>query len=462
VDGVLYNKDKTILVAYPAGKTGSSFTIPNGVTSIEQNAFAGCVGLTSITIPNSATSNGQIFSGCTSLTSITGPANFLYELAGSASLKTVNITGGSIDDFSMVGCAITNLTIDGVTSIGQWAFYACTNLTSVTIGNGVTSVGNSPFSNCNNITSLTISLSASGIYNIFNGNNMDTSLKTLVITGGSIGDYDFAEFTGLTSVTIGNGVTSIGEAAFAGCTGLTSVTIGNGVASIGDAPFNACDSLTAINVDATNSAYSSQDGVLYNKAKTVLIQYPGGKTGAFAIPNSVTGIRDYAFNSCPGLTSVTIPNNVASIGEWAFGGCASLAAINVDAANSAYSSVDGVLYNKANTMLIQYPGGKTGAFVIPNSVTSIEGWAFTNCAGLISVTIPSTVTSIGESAFNACASLTSVTFETGSNITNANFGSSAFPEGADGWGGNTLKNAYNTGKAGTYTRASGGSTWAKT
>ena len=102
------------------------------------------------------------------------------------------------------------------------------------------------------------------------------------------------------------------------CSGLTSVTIPNSVTSIGDNAFVCCSGLTSIVVDASNTAYSSQDGVLYNKAKTVLIQCPGGKSGGFTIPDSVTSIGDYAFASCTGLTSVTIPNSVTSIGDGAF------------------------------------------------------------------------------------------------------------------------------------------------
>jgi hypothetical protein len=141
---------------------------------------------------------------------------------------------------------------------------------------------------------------------------------------------------------------------------------------------------------------------LYNKAKTTLIQYPSGKTdNTFTIPASVTSIGGNAFFFC-NFTSVTIPNSVSSIGEEAFGACRSLT----------------------------------------------------------SVTIPASVTSIGEEAFRSTY-LTSVTFATGSNITNANFGNNAFPEGYV-VGGNALRTAYNAGKAGTYTRPNTTSTtWTK-
>jgi len=146
----------------------------------------------------------------------------------------------------------------------------------------------------------------------------------------------------------------------------------------------------------------------------------------------------------------------------AFYNCKSFTAINVNNANTAYSSQDGILYNKDKTILIAYPAGKTDkTFTIPDSVTSIVHYAFRDCTSLTSVTIPNSVTIIYSGAFYGCTSLTSVTFATGSNIPDANFDYSAFPEGSDGYGGETLKTAYRTGKAGTYTRAANGSTWTK-
>jgi hypothetical protein len=190
--------------------------------------------------------------------------------------------------------------------------------------------------------------------------------------------------------------------------------------------------LISIIVDESNTIYSSQDGVLYNKTKTVLIEYPGGKSGGFTIPSSVTSIGDWAFANCYSLTSVTIPDTVTSIGDWAFAycynltsmtipssvtsigdsvfeHCSGLTSIVVDAGNAVYSSQDGVLYNKAKTVLIQYPGGKAGGFTIPSSVTSIGDSSFRASSRLTSVIIPNSVTSIGSYAFVECSALTSVT-----------------------------------------------------
>jgi hypothetical protein len=279
----------------------------------------------------------------------------------------------------------------------------------------------------------------------------------------------------------GSTFTSIGENAFAMCSRLTSITIGSGVTTIENSAFWICASLTAINVDAGNTAYSSQDGVLYNKAKTTFIHCPESITGTITIPNSITSIGNGVLYNCYNLTSITIGSGVTSIMDDAFP--YSLTSITVDPGNNYYASEAGFLYNKVSGQIAHIlPSGSSGNVTIPNGVTSIGEGAFEDCTGLTSITIPNSVTSIGDDAFKWCTSLTSitipasvtsigkdaffvfsggltsVTFAEGSNILLANFGNGAFPP--DGQG-NLLRSAYLAAspKAGTYTRSGG---WTKT
>ena len=234
-----------------------------------------------------------------------------------------------------------------------------------------------------------------------NGEDYIVSLKLPGVTK-TIANYDkflYGRFPSLTNVTIGDSITSIGEGAFRGCSGLASITIPNSVKSIGSYAFNWCTNLTAINVDVLNTAYSSQNGVLYNKAKTTLVKCPGGKTGTFTIPNSVTSIGNYAFHGCTSLTSITIPNSITSIGEGAFWGCVGLTNVTIP------GSVTKIEENAFHSCT-----GFTNV-IIPNSVTNIGSFAFLLCTGLTSVTIPNNVITIGIGAFSNCTNLASVTFQ---------------------------------------------------
>ena len=323
-----------------------SVTVPNTVTGITYYAFADCTSLTDIKLPSSVKSIGDnAFSGCTSLTSITIPS--------------------------------------GVTIIDWYAFSGCTSLASITIPDSVTSIGWFAFDNCTSLASVTI---GSGVT--------------------SIGSLSFYECKSLTSVTIPSGVISIGESAFEGCTSLEGVTIPDSVTSIG---YRAFDNTAYYNNEA-----NWENGVLY--IGNHLIKAKDDISGSYEIKEGTRTIANSAFSSCTSLTSITIPSSVTGIGSGAgaFEDCTSLTAINVSENNTAYSSTDGVLFNKDKTELICYPAGKTAeAYAIPDGVATISVGAFCYCTFLTSVTIPNSVTSIGAGAFLFCTNLNEVTISSG-------------------------------------------------
>ena len=148
-------------------------------------------------------------------------------------------------------------------------------------------------------------------------------------------------------MTIPNSVTGIGDGAFITCSNLRSVAIPDSVTSIGASPFRNCKSLTSIEVGKGNPQYSSKNGVLFNKNKTALIQFPNAKSSDYIIPDSVTRIKDGAFSSCVGLTSVTIPDSVTTIESWAFAACSSLKSITFQ--GNAPSSFGFNVFNKLPT-----------------------------------------------------------------------------------------------------------------
>ncbi len=314
--------------------------------------------------------------------------------------------------------------------------------------------------------STTGELLINGTGNMWNYSSFETpfyysSIKRVVIESGvtSIGSWIFSVCTSLSSITIPNTVTNIAEGAFFFCTNLTSITIPYSVKTIGLGAFLNCESLEFITVDANNAYYSSDNyGVLFDKEKTCLIQYPIGKTSvsyivpngittinyyafqyctnlerviisdgvtiidgytfygctnlkSVTIPNSVTVIQDCAFRDCSSLKSITIPSSVEYIGRSILLGCKSLESIMVDAENMFYSSdKDGVLYDKDKTCLIQYPVGNTKtSYIVPSGTTSIGSGAFSQCTAIKELIISEGVEIIGDLSFEFCTSLTNIT-----------------------------------------------------
>lgn len=238
--------------------------------------------------------------------------------------------------------------------------------------------------------------------------------------------YEYKEK--IETVLINEGVTHIGDTAFWQCN-MTSVSIPASVTEIGGTLVGGVASvlessrLTKITVAANNKNFVSEDGVLFTKNKAKLLCYPQGKTGAYVIPEGVKTMEYDAFSYCTGLTGITIPASMTNLTDSntsdpfdQFSECPSLTRITVSKESKSFADQDGVLFNKDKTILIRCPGKKAGAYVIPNSVTSIASGAFEDCSGLTSIDIPENVTSIGGMAFSDCSGLTSISIPKGITV----------------------------------------------
>jgi hypothetical protein len=209
-------------------------------------------------------------------------------------------------------------------------------------------------------------------------------------------------------------VTTIEEAAFAGNIAVVTVSIPAGATLIKEGAFSDCIALEAFEVNTANTAYRSENGILYNKKLSVLMAYPAAKNSAsYTIPDTVFIVDNKAFSSSRYITAVTIPASVSYIGPNAFYGAAMLNALIVSRENTMYSSLEGILFNKSATILMCYPAGKTGEYVVPDGVSTIRGGAFYGAANLKAITITSDLTTIGSGAFSGCTALSSITLPAG-------------------------------------------------
>lgn len=405
-------------------------TIENGVKRIEEHTFSDCNRLTDITIPQSINRiERNAFYGCPCVETYDGidyVGNWIMHCDSSVTsahikegtsgiaedsffecknLTNINYTGTPSTWAQIYGLwnimnsnrvlyineqPVTDIVLENVSKINDYAFSGCKDLTSVTIGNGVTTIGNYAFSGC-------------------------TNLKI---------------------VDIQEGVTSIWDSAFSRCRSLTDISIPDSVTFIRNEVFRDCSSLKNINVSENSTTYKSINGNLYTKDGKTLLQYAIGKTttefnipdnvinigwGAFygcsnlheiTISDSVNEVAGLSFSECNHLEVINIGNGVTSIGIYAFYGCANLTAVNVSENNAKYKSVNGNLYSKDGKTLIQYAIGKTATeFTIPDGVTSIGIKAFSYCNNLKSIIIPFGVTNIGYGAFFYCSNLESITID---------------------------------------------------
>ena len=322
------------------------------------------------------------------------------------SIKTVVIESGvtTIGDYSFYGCEnMTGVTLpEGLATIGKGVFDRCESLTDINIPRSVKAIGEGAFSGCSSLTDVSITdmdawcridfanYSATPMYYAQNIRLNGSKIASVTVPEGVTElKYTFYGFKDLIRVTLPKSLTGLGEKTFYNCTSLTNLTIPDGVTAIGDRACSGCTSLASV-----------------------------------TIPASVTSIGDRAFEDCSGLTSVTIPEGVTTIGIGAFEDCRSLA--NVTIPDSVTTIGSSAFYGCKNMASVTIPEGVTvigsGAFsdcssltsvTIPEGVTTIGIGAFEDCSSLANVTIPDSVTTIGSSAFYDCSSLTSITIPEG-------------------------------------------------
>lgn len=361
----------------------TSLSIPNSVLSIGRSAFYGCSGLTSVCLSNSMKSVSYgTFSNCSSLMSITIP-NSVTSIEGDAfencdNLKSITIpnTVTYINDNAFSGCFnIESLSFD-TDAVGT-KFGSRYTLKTITVGNSVKKIESNAFAGCNNLETLTIGSSVTSIGPSAFGRC--SKLETLTFNTNAIGSY-FKDKTSLKTINIGDSVTEIAEKAFSGCTGLITITVGNSIQSIGSDAFKNCNKIDYNVFD--NAYYIGNNDNPY----IVLMKAKNKSNTSCSINDKCKIIYYKAFEYC-GLTELQIPNSIISIGGWSFYACGDIKKINIS-----------------------------------DSVTNIGDYAFGYCSGLTSVDIPNSVTNIGENAFLACSSLNTVSI--GNSVTN--IGASAF------------------------------------
>ena len=428
-------------------KVEGNIVIPDGVTSIPGSAFRYQTGITSVTIPDSVASIGNsAFYGCSSLTEVTIPGSVTrignYAFYNCTTLSTLNwnavnasvIASGFVSENQVFGNAGTggngiSVTFgDSVERIPDYLFYARNSnypkIAGIKIGNNVKSIGSYAFRSVSSVSSVIIPVSVEriGEYAFYDIDTIFCEAQTRPTTWVSIvwadssinviwgyNNQDSAEFSYVVKdnkayltkykgsgaeVTIpdtlsGFKVVSFGEI-FKNNINITKVVIGNNVTSVFPYAFQDCSFLTSV-----------------------------------TIPDSVTSIGMYAFQDCSFLTSVTIPDSVTSIGSFAFQNCSGITRIDYSGDISGWLNIEGLndlMYYVSSRCELYIRGTKVEELVIPDGVTSIPSYAFSNLTGITSVTIPDSVTSIGSWAFYNCSGLTSVTIS--DSVTS--IGSSAF------------------------------------
>jgi len=259
------------------------------------------------------------------------------------------------------------------------------NIKKVQIESGVTLIGEFAFHWCSKITEITL----------------PDTLKT-------IGAWAHSHCSALKSIDFPEGLLEINGEAFYACSSLASVFIPSTVNKI-DGAFGSCDSLEEIKVHSQNQKYSSLDGVLFNKDKTILLEYPAGKPDkTYSIPAGVTSANSSAFWHS-NFETVSIPTSMSEVNQFHFNHCDNLESITVSTTNPNYCAIDGVLFTADLSTLVRYPAAKAGVtYTIPETVTTIGAYSFDSCQKLVEIILPTGLSTIEYDAFYDCSALANI------------------------------------------------------
>ncbi len=280
----------------------------------------------------------------------------------------VTVVGGFSDCTEMKSLKLP----DSVTEISEKAFLGCMSLESLTIPQSVKIIGQRAFWRCTSIKEIVIPEGVSAI----GGHTFEwcESLKNISIpeSVSAIGDYAFHWCFSLNSLKLPDKLVSIGENAFMN-SAIKNISVPDSVSSIGTSAFSGCNLLENITVSENNKSYCSVDGVLMNKDKTIILNYPSAKSGKYVMPDSVKEIAYNSFYGCINLSEIEFSENLSKIGTQAFNNCEKLKSVS-----------------------------------LPESLKILGNAAFANCSALENAVIPASVRSIGISTFNNCTNLKEV------------------------------------------------------
>ncbi len=437
----------------------TGIVIPDRITSIANQAFRGCTSLQSVTLPADLTKlNQSVFQGCTSLTSITfgSSLNYLdyYAFSGCTSLQSVTLpnTQMYIERYAFSGCtSLQSVTLpSNLKTLRGFVFQGCTSLQSIALPANVTMLADNLFEGCTSLETVTAASPITSLYgNVFKDCSKLTTFDTTSL--GTVGPNAFEGCAMLERIVLSDEAGTINKEAFKGCTSLSYVYLGKSLTTVGTDIFSE----TLYDVDGTSTLEATADnlnGSTFIREDSKLVKLPSGECGAngnnliwtlfpstgklvisgkgnmvnfspapgfgpawqddvvtAVIEDGVTSIGGHAFNNCDNLTSVTIGKDVSYISYMSLSSSDALESITVSPYNESFKTVDGVLFNKSLTTLIQYPSAKDGtSFTIPNGVTEVSKGAFYQCTKLTSIICPDTLTVVGSQAFQGCSSLESI------------------------------------------------------